>query len=175
VNSKACLLFLALVSTPLFAQEQSNWQMSVRVDAMTDEVNASAALYSDAGDKLLFVCNGLVEPTLSVQFLPTAFLGSSDNVVMIRFDSDPPLPSATWTFVGKGAYTISEPSVEWFSRQVGEGTRLIRVRALDFRDQPVDAAFNSVNGLTAIDAVRAACSKPKVSDLRVAEKVKSQD
>lgn len=159
---KKAFIFSVFLSTSVSAQTQSNWKMSVVKDAMTDETNATASLYSENGDKLLFACNGIVEPTLSVQYLPKKYLGSTENLVTIRFDQDPPLPSVSWEFVGKGAYSTSVSLVDWFSRQVGDGERNIRIRALDFRDQPIDALFVSQDGKSAINLVRAACGENEI-------------
>ncbi len=154
------LVAAALLPTTLFAQLSSNWAVNLRSDPMTDEKEGGAMFFGTNGSRLLIACNGIVEKTLSVQYLPKGYLGSSDNVVMIRFDNDPPLPATVWTYAKDGAYTVSPAYVDAFSSRVGSGATLIKVRALNYEDQPIDAAFGSNNGLAAINQIREACGKP---------------
>ena len=159
---KKRLLAAALVMMPTagIAQLSSNWAVNLRSDPMTDEKEGGAVLFGTNGSRILVACNGLVEKTLSIQFFPKAYLGSSDNVVMVRFDSDAPLPATVWTYAKDGAYTISPVYVDVFSARVGTGATSIKVRALNYEDQPIDAVFGSNNGLEAINLVRQACGKP---------------
>ena len=163
MNYKVSIAVAALCSGSICsAQSDNNWNVSVRVDQITDAREASAALMSSNGARLVFACNGLVEKTLSVQFLPKEYLGSRPNLVVVRFDKDPPIPSIAWEYAYKGAYTTSEPFVEFFSKQVTEGDQAVFVRALNYEDQPIDGRFYSANGKRAINQVREACGKPAV-------------
>ena len=156
-------LFLPLlVISSTSGAAETNWSVNSATDVMTDVKNGSAALSDQFGNRLIFSCNGLTEPTLAVQFLPKKYLGSSGKVVTVRFEPDRPPPSILWEYVSKGAYTVDDKFIDWFSAQVGDGQRLIRVRALNYEDQPVDAQFLSMNGRTAINQVRAICGKEGV-------------
>jgi len=149
-----------LLATDALAQDSQTWAVSIRVDPVSDEATGSATLVSPNSDRLVFACNGVGETTLSVQYLPRGYLGSSPNLVTIRFDRDEPFTSVLWEYTSKGAYTVSEPFVEFFSSQVGDGERSIFVRALNYEDQPVDALFISRGGREAVNRVREACGKP---------------
>lgn len=160
---KKLLLAAAVVAVlPIagMAQLSSNWAVNLRSDPMTDKKEGGAVLFGTNGSRLLVACNGLIEKTLSIQFFPKSYLGSRDNVVMVRFDSDSPLPATVWTYAKDGAYTINPAYVDAFSVRVGTGATSIIVRALNYEDQPLDAVFVSNNGLVAINQVRQACGKP---------------
>jgi hypothetical protein len=161
---KAYLLVVigSLVACSASAQSGTSWVVNLRADPITDEINGSATLPSADGGRLVFACNGVAETTLSVQYLPRRYLGSRPNLVIFRFDSDPALPSVSWEYTSKGAYTLSEPFIEFFSSQVGDGERSIHVRALNYENQPVDAVFISRGGREAVNQVREACRKPPV-------------
>ena len=155
------LLTVLILVLPITAAAQvaSNWGVSLRQDPITDEVIGGATLFGTNQSRLIFACNGLVEKTLSVQFIPRGYLGSSDSLVTLRFDSDRPLPATVWTYTSSGAYTILPTLVEAFAERVGTEPVTITIQALNYEDQPVNAVFGSVDGRSAINKIRQACGK----------------
>lgn len=159
MNLRLLTVLIAALPIAAVAQITSNWGVNLRQDPITDEVVGGALLFGTNQSRLLFACNGLLEKTLSVQFLPRRFLGSTDNIVLLRFDKDRPMPATVWTYTSTGAYTTDPAFVEAFAARVGSEPLTITVQALNYEDQPVDAVFASLDGRSAINKVRQACGK----------------
>ena len=135
----------------------SNWVVRIERDAFTARVNAAARLTALNGDVLSFACNGHEDSILSVQFLTQRHLGSRNNVVTLKFGEDAPIAPITWEYSSQGAYIVDEPYIEIFSQSASTEVQRILVRALNYEDQPVDAAFISRNARSAINELRLAC------------------
>lgn len=138
--------------------EPTNWRYTEKNDPIMGRTNVSAKLSSDdGGSTFSIVCNGLAERYVSLQFMPKGFLGSSDNIVIFKVDDRVPVPSSSWTYAARGAYTVSSDVLKLFASMVGPGENHLVVRALNYEDQPVDASFHSINAAAAYAHVRAAC------------------
>lgn len=143
-------------------EKLTNWQVRVEVDPFSGQVDGGASISNTNGDKLSFACNGLEESILSVQFLPRRFLGSKENMVLVKFDDVDPLPGAGWEYTSKGAYTVIKAYVDAFSSLTSGDGQTILVRALNYENQPIDARFESINARAAINKLRAACGEPEI-------------
>lgn len=146
---------------PGAAARETNWAISVTVDPITDRKNASARLAATTGKgRLTIACNGLLEPTLSVQYLADGYLGNSAGIVLLRINKGSVMPAAGWDFQGRIAYTSDEGWIEQFAMALGAGDDEIVARAIDGEQQPHDAVFHSKNGAEAFRAMSAVCASP---------------
>jgi hypothetical protein len=137
----------------------SNWKFRENPDPIMGRVDGSAALTSEDGaSKLVINCNGVSDRYVSLQYITPKYLGSTDGVVIVRVDDQVPLPSSTWTYSSKGAYTVSSAVIKLFISMVGETENRIYLRALNYEHQPVDALFHSVNARAAYARVRSMCT-----------------
>lgn len=139
---------------------KSNWSVTYKIDPITDRKNGSAALISvDGKSRLSLACNGLLEPTISLQFKASEFLGSTPNTVVIRVDQSI-LPGAAWDYQSRVAYTTDTDWLSLFQKTIDGGEHRIVVRALDFQNQPHDGIFISRNAAKAMAEVREMCALP---------------
>jgi hypothetical protein len=154
----ATVLFILSSAFPVSAALlSSNWTVRVDTDAFTQRPDASARISNTNGDVLSVACNGIEESILSIQYLPKRYLGSSENLVQIKVGGNDTISGVLWEYTAKGAYTINEPFIELFTKNASDVRQQILVRAYDYEDQPIDAAFISINARSAINRVREAC------------------
>lgn len=139
---------------------KSNWSVTQKIDPITDRKTGSAALISlDGKSRLSLACNGLLEPTISLQFKTSGFLGSTPNAVVIRIDQSI-LPGTAWDYQDSVAYTTDTDWLSLFQRMIDGGEHRIVVRALDYQNQPHDGIFISQNAAKAMTEVREMCAPP---------------
>ena len=160
---KRLTIFLcaAALSSAAFAQDSSNWSVTQNMRAGLEEQETSAQLLSTDGSSLAVVCDGSDRHILSIRFTSRKNIGSSDNLVSVRFDTDPQFRPTKWTYQNNRAASIDDTTyVDAFLQQVGAGEREIRIRALNFMNQPIDALFVSKNGADSINKIKEYCGKP---------------
>lgn len=159
----AVFLCVAALPASVFAQNDSNWSF-VQFSGMNGEkLRASAQLTSADGSSLAIICDKLSGDMLSLRFTSRKNIGSSDNLVAVRFDTDPQFRLIKWTHLDNRTASNDDPDyVDAFLRQVGSSEREIRVRALNFKNQPIDTLFVSKSGAESVNKVKEYCGKPAI-------------
>jgi hypothetical protein len=160
-----CLIVLALAGSTALAQapgQESNWKLTTKVDLVSDRTDASAALMSvDGKSRLSFVCNGIKEPVLSVQYHADTFLGSSQGTVIFRVNTGEP-SFYLFELQDRVAWTPDEKWIGRLAQQLTDGNDRIIVRALDYNAQPHDGVFQSVNAAKALRDIAKICADQSI-------------
>lgn len=159
-----CFALLTSLSSAVFAQSGSNWSLTpvASGEGQRPEV-ITAQLLSADGSSLDVVCDSRNENKLSLRFRSPKNIGSSDNLVFVRFDTDPQFRPAKWDRQNNRTASIDDADyVDAFLRQIGPGEREIRIRALNFMNQPIDALFVSKSGSEPINKIKEYCGKPAI-------------
>lgn len=145
-----------------FAQETGNWQLFLHGNESGKEQKAVAKLISGDGSTLKVTCEDVAAQRIAIRFLTKRNIGSSDNLVIVRFGTAPQFRATQWTYHNREATIQERGYVEAFMNALESGEQEIRVRALNFSNQPIDALFVSKNGAEAINKIKESCGKSAI-------------
>lgn len=144
------------------AQEISNWQLFLHDNESGKGQKAGAKLISGDGSTLTVTCEDVAAQRIAIRFLTKRNIGSSDNLVIVRFGTAPQFRATRWTYHNREATIQDSGYVEAFMDELDSGEQEIRVRALNFSNQPIDALFVSRNGAETINKIKESCGKSAI-------------
>lgn len=143
-NFKFAVLATALLASPASA----DWRVDADRDPMTD-VTRVRLVSSAAGNSIVLRCDSRPKSKLYVRFVSDTFLGGGGlrpqlRSIAFRFDEDPAFETLFY-YSDTTADSFKKSDVERFVARATTANRL-RVRAVTYRYETVDAEFN-ITGL----------------------------